>query len=113
MSETLSIMLVFALLVTAIPSLALVVVLWLHLKSMMAAASQMAVLTERAMDLLAARSSEDFLRARTSPSTSLLYPPSDEPDLGQLGPKEDDVDDAYQAAINLGVPDDVAQYLEE
>ena len=64
------------------------------------------------MNLLAARSPEEFLRLQTSPSTSLMYPPNDdEPDLGQL---DDDREvSAYQQAIELGVPDDVAQFLED
>lgn len=62
---------------------------------------------ERTVDALAARDANEFLRMQRASSTSLMYSPS------EPAPEDDPPDDAYQRAIKLGVPDDVAQYLEE
>lgn len=96
-------------LVASFPSVLLTILLWKLLRSSTSSQQASTVLLERAINLLSARDPSEFLRLQTSPSTSLLYPPSEpgEPveDTGPLS--------AYQRAIQEGAPDDVAQFVED
>ncbi len=94
-------------LLAAAPSIILTVVLLRALPLIKAAMASWPTLLERAMDLLSSRSAEEFLRTQTSRSTSQLYSPS-EPVTEPERPKS-----AFEQAVAAGVPDDIAQYLEE
>lgn len=94
-------------LVAVVPTVALTVLLLRMLSATAKGQQVLAVLLERAMDRLSSATTDDFLRMQRSSSTSLLYSPS-ETETATVAEL-----DAYQQAINQGVPDEVAQFLEE
>lgn len=92
---------------------AMTVLFWRERSQTRLALELTAKLLERALDQLATTRADELVRMRTAPSitpssTSPRYPPTDD----EPGPDEP-VTDAYQEAIKLGVPDDVAQYVEQ
>lgn len=105
MSEMPWIVLVCVLLVAATPSVAVTVLLWRMTVTWREALMSTATLLERSMDLLAARTPDDFVRTQTARSISPLYSPSESPEA----PARSTDSDAYQDLLNEGVPDDVAE----
>lgn len=95
-------------LVASCPSVLLTILLWRYLLASTRTQQATTALLERAINALSAKDVDEFLRMQRSSSTSLLYSPS-EPEE----PAEEPKPDAYQEAIDLGVPDDVAQFIEE
>lgn len=90
------------------PSVILMILLVRMLPLWRVALTAQPALLERAMDLLSARSANEFLRTQTTHSSSLLYPPNDGPATEPEKPQT-----AYQKALADGVPDDIAQFLED
>ncbi len=113
-SLTLLIALVLALTILALGTVAaMTVLLWRERSQTRLALTLTAQLLERGLDQLSTTRADELVRMRTAPSitptsTSPEYPPTD----GELG-SDDSEPDAYQAARDLGVPDDVIQYLEQ
>jgi len=90
------------------------VVLYRTMREQMKTLSQLPTLTERSLDLLAARELGDeeqarFLRMRTSPSTSLPQPKTATP---YPRPDRDGEKSLDQLVEDMGVPDDIAQFID-